>query len=333
MQNKVLDGIRGFALLLVILSHSSHYGIKLFGLNFSGTGRYGVFIFFVLSAYLLSSYFNALHIISKKDIALYFKRRLLRIYPLFLIFVLVYAFLSSHGISYVAINAADIIPLIFLVKAQPLFWTIVVEFQFYLLLPILIFGLSKLPSFKIKCLVTQSIAILAYVFVKPAYSGNVLPFMQFFLAGTALSFFCFAVKCGELRTPNKNIALWLVLISLTGFIVTVPAIYSIALQTPISFKHFHLDFGLFTLLSSTLIGALLFSRSSLFFCSRFFILLGKISYTAYLMHLIILYFVVEYMGAGTISFLVFFLLTTVFSYLIIRCVERPFYTLAHRAVV
>lgn len=53
-----LDGIRGFAAILVLLSHASLGGMMFLpGLDFGGVGKYGVFVFFVLSAFLLSLQF------------------------------------------------------------------------------------------------------------------------------------------------------------------------------------------------------------------------------------------------------------------------------------
>ena len=53
-----LDGLRGLAVLLVLVSHASNIGVWL-GPWFDcrGVGRYGVFLFFVLSAYLLTRQF------------------------------------------------------------------------------------------------------------------------------------------------------------------------------------------------------------------------------------------------------------------------------------
>ena len=46
---KALDGLRGLAVLLVVLSHASLHNVYLFpGLDFSGMGKPGVFLFFVL---------------------------------------------------------------------------------------------------------------------------------------------------------------------------------------------------------------------------------------------------------------------------------------------
>jgi hypothetical protein len=52
----VLDGIRGTAILMVSASHFSN----LRDLPFSGAGQFGVWLFFVLSAFLLSSHFFTL---------------------------------------------------------------------------------------------------------------------------------------------------------------------------------------------------------------------------------------------------------------------------------
>jgi hypothetical protein len=50
-----LDGLRGIAVLFVVLSHLSNAGFNLTPvLNFAGSGKYGVFLFFVLSAFLLT---------------------------------------------------------------------------------------------------------------------------------------------------------------------------------------------------------------------------------------------------------------------------------------
>ena len=50
-----LDGLRGLAVLLVLLSHMSLHGINIIEpLDFSGIGKAGVYLFFSLSAFLLT---------------------------------------------------------------------------------------------------------------------------------------------------------------------------------------------------------------------------------------------------------------------------------------
>lgn len=54
-QIDALDGLRGFAALLVVMSHTSNEGMHLIPfLDFRGTGKSGVFLFFLLSSFLLS---------------------------------------------------------------------------------------------------------------------------------------------------------------------------------------------------------------------------------------------------------------------------------------
>ena len=51
---KSLDGLRGIAVLFVLLAHSSHIHINIYHeINLGALGRIGVYLFFVLSAYLL----------------------------------------------------------------------------------------------------------------------------------------------------------------------------------------------------------------------------------------------------------------------------------------
>ncbi|MBK9055180.1 MAG: acyltransferase [Chloroflexi bacterium] len=50
-----LDGLRGLAVLLVILGHTSNREAYFFpGANFAGMGKSGVFLFFILSSFLLT---------------------------------------------------------------------------------------------------------------------------------------------------------------------------------------------------------------------------------------------------------------------------------------
>ncbi len=95
---KALDVLRGIAVLLVLLSHSSNSNWMFHEfLNFQRTGKIGVYLFFVLSAYLLDRQI-AIMLISKKSNRRYWKnyilRRFLRIYPLFIVALLLHGLLS-----------------------------------------------------------------------------------------------------------------------------------------------------------------------------------------------------------------------------------------------
>ncbi len=82
-RSEPLDGLRGIAVLLVLASHASNAGHDLLpALDASGLGRSGVFLFFVLSSYLLTS-----QVLGRLDAGKpigwgrYALRRLLRVMP------------------------------------------------------------------------------------------------------------------------------------------------------------------------------------------------------------------------------------------------------------
>ncbi len=83
---KSLDGLRGLAVLLVLLSHMSNAQMHLLPfLDFSGLGKAGVYLFFSLSAFLLTwqALKQAQQAPDPKYWLAYLLRRALRIYPLY----------------------------------------------------------------------------------------------------------------------------------------------------------------------------------------------------------------------------------------------------------
>src|SRR6478672_8473930 len=76
------DGVRGIAILYVTLSHLGNKRTS----AFTGAGEYGVWLFFALSAFLLSHYFFLKPERSRSALEWlnYAMRRFLRIYPLYL---------------------------------------------------------------------------------------------------------------------------------------------------------------------------------------------------------------------------------------------------------
>lgn len=141
---EVLDGLRGVAVLVVLASHFSSAG--LFPRPFlHGVGKSGVYLFFVLSAYLLTR-----NLLSKPAGALaqprtwldYALRRVLRIWPLYLV-VLGLSWLSfTHGHAWLyAIDTPALWRHLSLREGQSVLWSIPVEFTFYLWLPLVVLGL------------------------------------------------------------------------------------------------------------------------------------------------------------------------------------------------
>ncbi len=156
---KVLDGIRGLAILLVLMSHGfGAFTIQtrseaIFKHVLASYGWMGVDLFFVLSGFLITGI-----LLKTKHKANYFKnfymRRVLRIFPLYYFIILVSFFILPKlgGWWTTAFrNGSTELPwfLSYLMNylgtvTVPLghFWSLCVEEQFYLLWPLLVWCLS-----------------------------------------------------------------------------------------------------------------------------------------------------------------------------------------------
>lgn len=136
---KPLDGVRGLAVLIVFLSHASGREISnVAWLNFHGIGHIGVYLFFVLSGYLL-----ARNLLSGQSVREFYVRRFFRVAPLyFLVLSMVFSAQLSGYYSprylYVEDGAAGLFRHMLFLKGDGVFWTVAAEFSFYLVLPLIV---------------------------------------------------------------------------------------------------------------------------------------------------------------------------------------------------
>jgi peptidoglycan/LPS O-acetylase OafA/YrhL len=134
-----LEGVRGLAVLIVFMSHTSGRGMALAPwLDFQGIGHVGVYLFFVLSGFLL-----ARNLIEGQRAGVYLVRRLFRIVPLYALVVLgTYAWQGTHGFdpNYLHIEGgvAGLIRHLVFIQGDGVFWTIPAEMTFYAVLPVLV---------------------------------------------------------------------------------------------------------------------------------------------------------------------------------------------------
>jgi peptidoglycan/LPS O-acetylase OafA/YrhL len=131
-----LDGIRGMAVLFVLFDHLSDAGMHVIpGVSLNRIGTFGVYLFFSLSAFLLTFQFwmrPAGDMLRPRVWAEYFFRRFMRIMPLYAL-VLVVTQWRSHDFGWV-----DVRNHLLLLEAKRHFWTIFVEVKYYLVLPLLL---------------------------------------------------------------------------------------------------------------------------------------------------------------------------------------------------
>ncbi len=161
-EDKVIDGLRGLSILMIILFHS-FYGVMVLLKKPEPILMFirklptwtapllasdkAVDIFFVVSAYLVSgSIFRALAQGRTVSIKNFYGKRIARIYPLFLVALLLYAPINvSRSLKYLAYNLLFIDNYPFR-SIIPVGWSLSIEMQFYLVLPwvaLLLFKLTR----------------------------------------------------------------------------------------------------------------------------------------------------------------------------------------------
>jgi peptidoglycan/LPS O-acetylase OafA/YrhL len=145
MHIRYLDGIRGIAILMVVIHHCVYFPNNGFGRLMNpllNSGRLGVPIFFTLSGFLMG-----ILVFSKKEFSIrsFWIRRISKIYPPFIISIIavVIYIIFHHGFSgvfeYIIFNITTVYNFLenpFKI-VNPVFWSLFVEIQFYIIFPII----------------------------------------------------------------------------------------------------------------------------------------------------------------------------------------------------
>ncbi len=150
---KGLNGIRAIAAFIVITFHIDQFlrlfGLKSFGYHNTGMAGFGVTLFFVLSGYLITYLLlTEKQTYGKVDLLKFYKRRILRIWPIYYLVIIITILLVATGALMVIDHkiVGNIFLYLFLlanftsgnmIPLTPL-WSIGVEEQFYLFWPVML---------------------------------------------------------------------------------------------------------------------------------------------------------------------------------------------------
>ncbi len=326
-----LTGIRGAAVLLVMLSHASDLRVNPWsGINFLGAGRYGVFLFFVLSAFLLTRQFfdrsvwdGRLHTFLHR----YFRRRFMRIFPLFSVALLIYFLLQHEGHPIYPIDGAMVLKSLFLLDAKGIFWTIPVEFEYYFLLPVVALIFVRFDRAVIVVAGTLAMVLLWSRFFPPVYEPDVLPFVPVFLLGSLSAYVSRALADAD----NGRDFQWLFEALAWGsafcIIMQIPFFFHAATGWPVGTTTFHDHFLRFGFLSSGWILGALHGAGGMrrLLESRVLIFWGEVSFSAYLGHMVVLKSVHHFLPGLPVSlqWMLFVGLTALLAWLSFRFFELP----------
>ena len=151
-RNQLLDVWRGVACLMVFAFHT---GATFRWPPFAFYGNNGVHLFFVLSGYLIfQPYLRSMSGTRPfPSIGRFYARRFLRIYPPYAVSLIAFIALryatrtnvpSAHNILLHALMSFNYITHINFFSINPVFWSLAIEAQFYLILPLACIGATLL---------------------------------------------------------------------------------------------------------------------------------------------------------------------------------------------
>jgi len=296
---QALDGLRGLAVLIVIGSHLSNTGWLPLP-NLSGIGKSGVYLFFVLSAYLLAGAMLTRSLPGLADAgywANYALRRVLRIWPLYLVILLVSWLSTCAGVAdwHYQIDASALWGHLTLREGMSVLWSIPVEFTFYFWLPFIVVALvalRPLPGGRwlgLGLLVAlASWASWQWPAASAPNNGVKLgPYLVIFLCGVAAAWVQDAWP-GLARGRQA----WQVLGGgLLGLLVLVtPSLWAVLTGAGMRANFNHHWFAAFGIVWALLLLSVLWGGGApgRFFASAPMRLLGAVSFSAYLWHMPVL---------------------------------------------
>ena len=193
--HKPLDGLRGLAVLMVVFGHGNNHGLGPFGdHSLLIRGKLGVYLFFVLSAYLLDR--QIIKMFQQERASwdywfYYISRRILRIFPLFFLALIVFRLANASGLNVVIYEWHEVWQHLALQRGDHIFWSIPVEFKYYLISPILLFIFHRLFRWNVYAVVLTLLLVMvgSHLFVlwwNPD-GKSTLWFLNIFLLGTLVA--------------------------------------------------------------------------------------------------------------------------------------------------
>lgn len=335
-----LDGLRGLAVLLVLLDHASDAELRIFpSADMNRAGKYGVYLFFVLSAFLLTHLLllrPAAELTRARTWLNYAVRRFLRIFPLYAVVLAILVLV--HKLEWLKWH--EYFNHLLLRDGQKQFWTIPVEVKYYMILPLFALTLSWLRDrawLRAALAGVGALAVLGGVlYLEPIWAvapkpgrGHAIFLAQVlepFLIGTVAAL----VHQAMARRPvgTARFAPWLEVAAfgaLAAAFLRIPSIYNALFSPEEYLKKLPLDSLMCGLLWSLVLLGMLHGKGYL---RRLFELapiryLGLVSYSAYLWHLKFLTDVDDMKVPPPLRLVIFIAVVVAVSSVSYFLIERP----------
>lgn len=316
---RVLDGVRGLAVLIVIASHADAF-------HFRAQGGIGVWLFFCLSGFLLTIPFvrNPSIVSNFGYLKSYFIRRINRVLPMYYFILTVILLFEGRELSWYVRH-------ILLIDGDGVFWSIPQEMLFYLVLPfVTAFSWFALRGSAVATIVALTIlAVLANLFFDSSWfhlrgnSKDLRFYIGVFLTGMVVCYIYHRIEgwavLNSLRV--RRILQAMAIGVLFCFVFSGDAYLGLG---PLDWRHF----GTFAVMCGFLIFAALFSEGLFLgrlLSSNILRTIGIVSFSMYLIHPTVITFIkMKGVEDGVGLFVAAMAITYCVSAVTYGLIERPF---------
>lgn len=290
-----IDGLRGLAVLMVLLVHTSqrvgneftgsfHYKIIEIIVNF---GARGVQLFFILSAFTLYNSSKLRFNSDKYPKMDFYLRRIFRIFPFWIIMVFIMAVITDNSLNIhkIFLNITFLFGFIRFIpdiELVPTAWTLFVEETFYLTLPFLLYYIKNFFQ-AFKFFILALVLAILWLYAAPLFG---IPSTNAFISLFPFSnWFVFAIGiCLYFLFSNPK---FINIFEIPGFIffldsITIISIAMALLVSSISFTYIFASFSLAILFLASI------SRKSFFgklTRNKLLMRFGVYCYSIYLFHM------------------------------------------------
>lgn len=353
MNNNKIQSIhylRGIAALLVVGFHARQmlngmFGIKDLGNFLLLNGQAGVDLFFIISGFIIS---YSTHDKERSSAGSFILRRFFRIYPVFL---------ASLFLCYLVVNHVKPIEISSLIKSAllihtnysmhgPFFgynvlytaWTLTYELYFYI-----IFVIAMSINHYHRVLITSTLLLLPGILLQNIYNDEIslsgdmhlngasIPMLNLFASPMLIEFIYGMLLYKLVSKVNLSKYSGIILFTCLSFVFIC------------YFSNFRigsgpLNYGIWGL--AIIVGLMVFERSHDIGKSRILTVLGDISYSLYLTHVIVIYVMIYYPSyvpmyektSGISRFAYMVCASVTFSWLTYEYLEKPFIMIGKRII-
>lgn len=337
-----IDALRGVAILLVVLVHASQYvkPVSDVLIRIMGEGARGVQLFYIASAITLCMSWGARRSSDLNPVRDFYLRRFFRIAPMFYLAIVLFLFLNGTAASYFAPNGISwwFVPVTALFlhgfhpetinSVVPGGWSVAVEMTFYLVFPLLvrIEKIRYLFAFLVLSLLLQKVnaPVSGWIFQYAPPQEYLIDRFAFFNFIAQLPVFVIGLityRFLALRKPGKP---GLLLGALVGFVLCSAEFWWPRQSIVESHVVAGAMFAMFTILLAYCPTVLVVNRLT--------VLLGRLSFSMYLVHIAILKVLSGTalpgaLGDGNLNSVLFFVfvlaLTAAVSWVTYTFIEKP----------